>query len=387
MQPWQDPRLDEIRERYRLLADQELAGDRQARDASGRYDPALWKRAATAGLLGLCMPAEYGGQGMSVSHTVAAYEGIAEGCPDGGFVYGLLSQLFGVQTTLCFMAGDEVKSTFLPPAIAGDLTLAYGFTEPQGGSDAFLIATRAEQDGDEWVLNGRKVLVTNSPEADVALVFARTGEGRSPFALSAFVVDLRGGGAEHGQEFGKVGLRTVRMGELVFSDVRVPASHVVGRIGSGLRVITESTNWERAFLLATALGQMRRVLADLVELSHHPRPERRIADFDRTSGPVADLVWRYKLCRMVTYDLAGRFDIHTATNTHMQDAAIAKLFVSENYQRFMYDAMGLLGMGSVTFDEEVQQHMRDGLASTIYSGTSETLRKTIAKMEGLAGDG
>jgi alkylation response protein AidB-like acyl-CoA dehydrogenase len=386
VQPWQDHELERVREHYREWAQSELAGDRAARDAAGRYDQVLWKKAAAGGLLGLCMPEQYGGSGRSVSHTVAAYEGVAEGCADGGFVYGLLSQLFGIQAALVFMATDEAKQAILPPAIAGDQALAYGFTEQQGGSDAFLITTRAHREGDDWVISGRKVLVTNAPEADVALVFARTSEGRSPFALSAFVADLHAPGASKGQEFGKVGLRTVRMGELVFDQVRVPASHVVGRIGSGLRVITESTNWERAFLLVTALGQMRRVLAEVVGRSKHPQLDRPIGGFDQISGPVADLVWRYRLCRMVTYDLAGRFEVHSSTNPHMQDAAIAKLFVSENYQRFMSDAMRLLGVGSLTVQEEVQQHLRDGIASTIYSGTSETLRKTIAKLEGLAGD-
>lgn len=386
MQPWQDERLEEIREEYRELAARELTGDRVARDAAGRYDLQLWKHAADLGLLGLCMPPEYGGAGLSVSHTVAAYEGIAEGCPDGGFVYGLLSQLFGVQIALLFMGSEEVKSTYLPPAIAGDLALAYGFTEPKGGSDAYLMETRAERDGDEWVISGQKVLVTNAMEADVALVFARTGEGRSPFALSAFVVDLREPGAEIGQEFGKVGLRTVRMGELLFDGARVPDSHMVGRKGAGLRVITESTNWERAFLLVTALGQMRRVLHQVVAISNDADSDLFVGDFDAASGPVADLVWRYKLCRMVTYDLAGRLTVDGPTNPHMQDAAIVKLFVSENYQAFMNEAMGLLGFGSITADFEVQQHLRDSLSSTIYSGTSETLRKTIAKLEGLGGE-
>lgn len=387
MQPWQDPALEDIREHHRKLAERQLAGDRVARDAAGRYDHALWKKAAELGLLGLCMPPEHGGAGWSVSHAVAAYEGIAEGCADGGFVYGLISQVFGVQTTLVLFGSDEVRSAYLPTAIAGDLTLAYGFTEEKGGSDAFLIETRAERDGDDWVVSGRKVLVTNAPEADVALVFARTSPGRSPFALSAFVVDLRQPGAAKGQEFGKVGLRTVRMGELVFDRARTPGSHLLGRVGAGLRVITESTNWERAFLLTTALGQMRRVLGELVDLARHPQDDRPLWTFDEMAGPVADLVWRYRLCRMVTYDLAGRFDVAEPTNAHMQDAAIAKLFVSESYQRFMSEAVSLAGPRSLTVDEEAQQHLRDSLASTIYSGTSETLRKTIAKLQGLPADG
>ena len=385
MQPWQDERIEQIREEYRQLATRELTGDRQARDAAAAKDPARWKYAAELGLLGLCMPEEYGGSGMSVSHTVAAFEGIAEGCPDGGFVYGLISQLFGVQIALLFMASDEVRSRYLASAIAGDLALVYGFTEPQGGSDAYLMTTRAEPDGDDWLISGQKVLVTNAPAADVALVFARTGEGRSPFALSAFVVDMDQPGAKVGQEFGKVGLRTVGLGELLFDNARAPGSHIVGRKGAGLQVITESTNWERAFLLVTALGQMRRVLSEVLADANDPESWVITHDFDAVSGPFADLVMQYKLCRMVIYDMASRLTVDGPPNPHMQDAAIVKLFVSESYQAFMNEAMRLTGIASVTTDFEAQQHLRDSLSSTIYSGTSETLRKTIAKLQGLTG--
>lgn len=382
MQPWQDPTLDELRERYRHLAARELVGDRKARDAAGKLDRGLWKHAAGLGLLGLCMPVELGGQGMTVSQAVAAFEGVAEGCPDGGFVYGLISQTFGVQATVLFAGVPHLAERYLPPAIAGDRTIAYAFTEPQGGSDAYLIETRADETDDGWIVNGRKVLVTNSPDADVSLVFARTSAGRSPFALSAFVVDMDTPGAARGQAFGKVGLRSVGLGELIFDDVAVPADHVLGKVGWGLRLITESTNWERAFLLITALGQMRRVLDQILEGSKIGALD---GDFDTFSGPVAGLIWRYRLSRMAIYDLAGRFAVGQASNPHMQDAAITKHFVSRNYQEFMSAAMTLVGPASLVTDDEAQQHLRDSLASTIYSGTSETLEKTISKLEGLGG--
>jgi alkylation response protein AidB-like acyl-CoA dehydrogenase len=383
VQPWQEPVLEEIRERYRDLAARELVGDRVARDAAGKLDRRMWKHAAGLGLLGLCMPAELGGAGMSVSHTVAALEGIAEGCPDGGFVYGLISQTFGIQATILLAGVPQLAERYLPGAIAGDRTIAYAFTEPQGGSDAYLIETKAERADDGWLVKGRKVLVTNSPDADLALVFARTSAGRSPFALSAFLVDMETPGASRGQAFGKVGLRTVGLGELIFDDVAVPSDHLLGKVGWGLRLITESTNWERAFLLITALGQMRRVLDQIID---DARTGALDGDFDANSGPVAGLIWRYKLCRMAIYDLAGRFAVGEPSNPHMQDAAITKHFVSRSYQEFMSTAMTLLGPASLTTDDEAQQHLRDSLASTIYSGTSETLEKTIAKLGGLGGD-
>jgi alkylation response protein AidB-like acyl-CoA dehydrogenase len=382
VQPWQDAALEDLREQYREMAERELIGDRVARDAAGKLDRGLWVHAAGLGLLGLCMPTEYGGSGMSVVQAVAAFEGVAEGCPDGGFVYGLISQTFGVQATILFGGTPELAGRYLPAALTGEKTIAYAFTEPQGGSDAYLIETRADKVDDAWKVSGRKVLVTNSPDADVSMVFARTSPGRSPFALSAFMVDMSAPGAARGQAFGKVGLRTVGLGELIFDDVAVPADQVLGKVGWGLRLITESTNWERAFLLVTALGQMRRVLNQILEGSKAGILD---GDFDQLSGPVAGLIWRYKLSRMAIYDLAGRFAVGQASNAHMQDAAITKHFVSRNYQEFMAAAMTLVGPASLLTSDEAQQHLRDSLASTIYSGTSETLEKTISKLSGLAG--
>jgi alkylation response protein AidB-like acyl-CoA dehydrogenase len=179
-----------------------------------------------------------------------------------------------------------------------------------------------------------------------------------------------------------VGLRSVGLGELIFDDVAVPADHVLGKVGWGLRLVTESTNWERAFLLITALGQMRRVLDQIIDGSKSGAVH---GDFDTLSGPVAGLIWRYRLSRLAIYDLAGRFAVGRASNPHMQDAAITKHFVSRNYQEFMSAALTLIGPAGLTTDHEAQQHLRDSIASTIYSGTSETLEKTISRLESLGG--
>lgn len=345
----------------------------------------MWKAIAARGLLGICLPVEHGGEARPVIEAVAAFEGLSHGCLDSGVAYAATSQVFGIQMPLVLMASAELNQTYLPGIIAGDISVAHAFTEEGGGSDAFSMDTAATKDGDHWILTGTKTFVTNAPRADLALVFARTGEGRSPFALTAFLVDMTWAGASYGRVFDKIGLRTVGMGELCFDAVRVPRSHAVSRAGDGLRVLTESTGWERALLLTSALGPMRRVLDQVIDRARNREQfGRPIGSFQQVSAKVADMVWRYKVSRMLIYEIAARLENGLSTNPLMQDTAIVKLFVSENYQQFMLDAVQIFGVRGILYDWPIQQAFRDSIPSTIYAGTSESLRNTIAKLAGLA---
>jgi alkylation response protein AidB-like acyl-CoA dehydrogenase len=282
------------------------------------------------------------------------------------------------------MASDEVRERVVKPAISGDLVLAYAFTEEASGSDVFSGSAAAVRDGDHWVLTGTKAYITNSPMADAALVFARTGEGRSPFAVTAFVVDMHAPGASHGRDFEKVGFRTVRMGELCFDGVRIPRSHVVGRAGAGLNVLTESVGWERSAALAALLGPMNRVLDQVTEWTRTREAYGSpIGSFQQVSARVADLVTRRKMVRMAIYDIASKLGHGSSTQPHMQDIAATKLFVTETYKQYMLDAMQPFGVRGFLYDHEIQQHVRDSLGATIWAGTSESMRNTIAKLQGL----
>lgn len=384
MQPWQNPELDAIRDDVRAWAEETFPGGLERDRAGTPYLPEAWKALAAKGLFGICMPEAYGGEGRPVSHAVAAMEGLAYGCRDTGMVYAALSQVFGIQMTLVLMASEELKQAYLPRAIAGDIALALCFTEEAGGSDAYSMQTEAHQEGDAWILTGTKTFITNAPRADVALVWAKTTPGRSPFALTAFLVDMGWEGAGYGREFEKIGLRTIQMGELVFDEVRVPSDHVVGRKGAGLSALTESTGWERAVVLASALGPMGRVLDQCVARSKEREAYGKpIGSYQQVSSKIADMVWRYQVSRMVVYDMAARLGHGTSIHPWLQQAAIAKLFVTENYVQMMLDAVQVFGVRGILFDWPIQQDLRDAIPSTIYSGTSETLRNTIAKLAGV----
>lgn len=385
MQPWQDPQLDELRDETKTWAEDTFPGGLE-RDRVGHFfTPDMVKALGARGLLGICMPVRYGGEGRPVSHQVAAFEGLGWGCRDTGFVYAAISQVFGIQMTLALLAGDELNQRYLPPAINGEIQLIHCFTEEGGGSDAFGMQTTAvKNEHGAWVLNGTKTYITNGPQGDVAMVWARSGEGRSPFVLTAFMVDLRSPGVSFGREFEKIGLRTVPMGEIVLDDVVVPADHVVGRVGGGLAALTESTGWERALLLTAALGPMGRVLDEVVAWTREREAYgKQIGAHQQVSARVANMVMRHRMSRMAIYDMAARLGTGESIQPHLQDAAVTKLFVSENYTPFMMDAMQTFGVRGILYDWSVQQDLRDSLPSTIYVGTSETMRNTIAKLAGV----
>lgn len=384
MQPWENPEIDEMKGKYHQLALDYFSGDFAERDKTGDFSLQRWKKAAEIGLLSMMMPASLGGMEVPVTHVVAAFEGFGEGCRDGGFVYALCNQLCGIQLTIKQFADEALKEKYLPELMNGNRLAAYGFTEETSGSDAYSMQTTATEEGDNYRINGQKCYITNAPYADSAIVFAKTSEARSPFSLTAFLVDMNNEGASHGREFEKIGLRTVRMGELVFDNVLVPKSNILGGKGGGLRVLAESTGWERAVLISSALGPMNRGLKACIERAKTRNQfDKPIGAYQQISSKIADMVMRQRLSRQVIYDLASKLSSGKSMHTCAEDAAIAKLFVSDNFIRFEMDAMQIFGVRGYLLESFINRDLRDSLSFNIWSGTSETLRNTIAKLEGL----
>lgn len=384
MQPWQNPELEEIKNHFIEWTGENIAGDREERDREGVVSAERWKKMADKGALGICLPEAYGGQGAPVSHAVAAYEGIGYACHDNGFIFALLNQFFGVQMTLNLIASDKLKETYLPKLISGERQCAYAFTEDVSGSDAFTMKTTATRDGEGFRLNGTKCYLTNSPHSDLAVVFARTGEGRSPFALTAFLVDMDWEGASHGRDFEKFAYRTVHMGEMIFDNVFIPADHVIGRVGAGLQVLTESTGWERAIVISCALGPMGRTVDECVaRAKSREQYGKPIGAYQGVSSRIANMIMRQQMSRLAVYNIAAKLENGNSILSFLQEAAMTKLFVSDNYIQTQQDAVQIFGVRGILLEHPYQQDLRDSLATSIWAGTTETLKNTVAKMAGL----
>lgn len=315
----------------------------------------------------------------------AAIEGMCEGCHDTGFFFAMSSQISGIQLALVASASKELKQRYLPKLISGEEIACLGFSEENAGSDVYSIETTAKEVDGGFVLNGSKSFGTNSLDSTCCLVFAKTAANRSPFDFSAFMIDLDMKGVSHAEPFDKAALRTCSMGRMTFEDVFVPRENLIGSLGGGLNVLKSSIGWERILLMAICIGPMRRVLSDTVEwVNNREQFGKPIGKYQQISSKIADMVMRQRVSSQIVYDLMGRLtEADGEIGNFLQDVAIAKLYVTENWIQFMLDATQIWGGRGVCRDWSIQQDMGDALSSTIWAGTSETLRNTIAKMEGL----
>jgi len=388
MQPWQDPSLEETRKKFKNFALEQLAGegdDWRQRDHDREFSRERWKKCCDMGIFSLSMKKEYGGQGLPFGHTIAAIEGMCEGCRDTGFFFAMSSQISGIQLALQTSGSEELKKKWLPDLISGRHAACLGFTEDTAGSDVFSIQTKAREVEGGFILNGRKSFTTNSLDSTCCLVFAKTAENKSPFDFTAFMIDMSWKGVSHGEPFEKATLRTCSMGRVNLDEVFVPKDHIIGSVGGGLNVLKYSIGWERIMLMGICIGPMSRVLQETVRrVKEREQFGKPIGKYQQISAKIADMVMRQRIARMVVYDIAGRLtQAGGAIGNYLQDVAITKLYVTESCIQVMLDATQIWAGRGVCHDWPIQQDMRDSLSSTIWAGTSETLRNTIAKLEGV----
>ena len=230
------------------------------RDKEGVFDHDLWRRCAEFGVLGLPIPARYGGSEQDLPTTVRVLEGLGYGCRDNGLLFGLMAQLWSVELPILLFGTEDQRARYLPGLVDGSIIGAHAVTEPEAGSDVFSLRTSAQLDGDTYRLNGTKVFITSAPVADVFLIVATVDVAAGVSGLTAFLVDRSTPGISVTTPDEKMGLRTSAMGELTLSDVCVPATQVLGRVGGGSAVFGTAMEWERSYILAPALGTMRRQL-------------------------------------------------------------------------------------------------------------------------------
>jgi alkylation response protein AidB-like acyl-CoA dehydrogenase len=385
MQPWQDDTIEDTRKQFKTFAAEHLAGDHRQRDADLEFSVERWKKCAEMGAFGLSLSPEYGGAGRPFTHSVAAIEGMCEACNDSGFFFAMASQISGTQLALQSLASEEIKQKYLPALISGDHLACLGFSEMSAGSDIYSINTCAKKTDGGYILNGEKAFITNALDSTCCLVFAKTADNRTPFDFTAFMVDFDQKGVSLGEAFDKATLRTCSLGRVLFEDVFVPDDHIIAGVGGGMTVIRESIGWERVLLMAVCIGPMARVLEQTIEQARtREQFGRVIGKYQMISGKIADMVMRHRVSRQVTYDMASRLDVPGATiGKLLEEVAISKLYTTENFIKFMLDATQIWGGRGVCKEWSIEQDMRDSLSSTIWAGTSETLRNTIGKFAGL----
>lgn len=378
-----------LSEEQRILRDSiiqfaraELNHDIQRRDREQQFDRTLWEKCASMGLQGLPVDEQYGGSGADPVTTAVALEALGYGCHDSGLNFSLCAHLLACVVPIWKHGTAQQKAEFLPGLCDGRWIAVNAMSETETGSDSFAMRTRATPCGNGWLINGTKTFCSNGPVADVAVVYAVTDPEKGFHGgVTVFLVTRDSEGFKPGQHFEKMGLRTAPLSELLFDDVFVPQGRVLGAVGGGAPLFTESMDWERALLVACHVGTMQRLMETAID---HARTRRQygqiIGKFQAISHRIADIKVRLDAARLLTYHAASQLG---NTWSAGRDAAIAKLYTSEALVETARDVVQVLGGYGFMAEYHVERALRDATASTIYSGTSEIQRNIIARWLGL----
>ena len=356
----------------------------EERDRAGDFPRELFEKiGAGPRLQGLPVDTGLGGRGLDPLTTIVALEAFGYACEDNGLVFAVCAHLLATVAPLARFGTDAQKSELLPGLCRGSVVAINGMTEPDSGSDIGSITTTAVQEGDDYLLNGTKTLVTNGPVGDLGTVFAVTApEAQLAGRLTPFIVSLDAPGITRGDSFDLLGNRTTPVGEVVLENVRLPASAILGgREGTGMAIFNHAMNWERIGLFAAHVGTMQR----LTELAIKRARSRKqfgeaIGKFEGISHTIADMKARLETSRLLVYQAASKLD--RARDVAL-DASMVKLFVSEAYVQTAQDALRIHGGAGYVNETGMARPLRDAVGSTLYSGTSEIQRNIIAGWLGL----
>lgn len=344
-------------------------------------DRELWRRCGALGLLGLPVPTSYGGQGADALTTAYAIEAAGRGCEDMGLLFSICAHLFACVMPILAHAEEDVRDRMLPLLCSGKWRGANAITELEAGSDVFALTTRADRQGDEYVLSGAKAYVTNAPDADVFLVYATVDPSLGFLGITAFLVERGTPGLDLAGEFKKVGLRSVPASGLVLKQCRVPVRNRLGEEGAGGQVFQQSMRWERACLFAAYVGAMERQLERTIRFARERRQfGRPIGKNQAVSHRIVDMRLRLEAARLLLYQACWKMDQGEEATL---DGCLSKLAISEAAVQSGLDAVQLHGAIGIDTDRGIERMLRDALPSTIFSGTSEILRDIIARELGL----
>ena len=363
------------------FARREINKDVAERDRTSTFPRDLWHRCADMRIIAIPFPEEWGGEGFDFISTVAVFHALGYACTDSGLVHSLVTQVVcGIQILL--FGSPEQRSQLLPELTSGRLIYSQGITEPGSGSDAFAMGTAAVKKEGGYVLNGTKTMITNGPVADRALIFAVTDPAKKVLGgLSCFLVSKENPGFCAGRPMEKMGLRTMTNGELIFNECYVPVTSLVGREGQGAILFNEALEWERILIPACLLGQLERVLQECVQYARERQAfGQSIGDFQAISHKIAKMKMNAELGRLALYNAAKLKD---QCKRAALESSVTKLFISESLKQACLDAVQILGGYGYMSESGVERELRDSIASTIYSGTSEMQLNIIARLTGL----
>jgi isovaleryl-CoA dehydrogenase len=366
---------DMLRGQVAAFAAAEIAPLAAEIDRSNAFPMQLWRKMGEVGLLGVTVEEEYGGAGMGYLEHVVAMEEISRASASVGLSYGAHSNLCVNQIR---RNGNEAqKRKYLPKLISGEHVGALAMSEPGAGSDVVGMRTRAEKRGDRYVLNGSKMWITNGPDADTLVVYAKTDPAAGPRGITAFLIEKGMPGFTTAQKLDKLGMRGSNTCELVFEDCEVPAENVLSAVGRGVNVLMSGLDYERAVLAAGPLGIMQACMDAVIPYVHERKQfGQAIGEFQLMQGKLADMYTTMNAARAYVYAVAKACDRGQTTR---KDAAGAILFAAEKATWMALEAIQTLGGNGYINDYPTGRLLRDAKLYEIGAGTSEIRRMLIGR--------
>lgn len=363
-----------LRELARKFIDAEVVPHAAAWDRAESVDRSIVGKLGDVGFLGMTVPEAYGGSGGDHLSYCLMMEELGRG---DTAIRGIVSVTLGlVGKTILSFGTEEQKRCWLPPLCSGESLACFGLTEPDTGSDAASLSTRAVRDGDDWVITGSKMFITNGTWADLALVFARTGEP-GPRGITAFLVPTGSAGFTHREIKGKLGLRGQSTGELILDGVRVPDDARLGDEGRGFRVAMSALDKGRMSVAAGCVGLARAALEASVRYAgERTQFGRPIAGFQLVQEMLADMAVPTDAARLLVWRVADLVDRGLPFST---EASMAKLYASENAVNAANLAIQVFGGYGYLDEYPVAKYLRDARVMTLYEGTSQVQKLLIGR--------
>lgn len=368
----------ELKEKAIKFAVNKLNNNIIIRDKRSEFPFESWKACADFGLQGMPIPKRYTGMNFNILDIIAVLEGIGYGCRDNGLIFSINTHICGCEIPILHFGTEEQKRRYLPRLVSGKSIGAFAITEPEAGSDIFSIKTMVWREKNYYVLNGTKVFVTNGPMADIILVFANTESIKKMGRISCFIIEKGMPGVTIGKNIEKSGLKTSLTSEINFENCAIPKENMLGKENAGILIFNNSMDWERICFMATIVGAMERQIETCIKYVRERKQfGKPIREFQSVSNKIVDMKVRLETGRLMLYKTAW---LKKMGRHPLLETSITKLYLSESYIQSSLNAIQIHGAYGYAVEWELERELRDAIASTIYSGTSEIQRNTILEL-------